>query len=55
MSENTIKTDSGIPVKQFYSKKDILDGYESHPGTYPFLRGVYPTMYRETPLDYETI
>ncbi len=47
MSENTIKTDSGIPVKQFYSKKDIRDGTESEPGTFPFLRGVYPTMYRE--------
>src|SRR5437763_11220902 len=47
MSENTIKTDSGIPVKKFYSKEDIINGYESFPGTYPFLRGIHPTMYRE--------
>ncbi len=47
MSKNTFKTDSGIPVKQFYSKKDILDENESEPGTYPFLRGIYPNMYRE--------
>ena len=47
MSENTIKTDSGIPVKKFYSKEDILNGYGSSPGTYPFLRGIHPSMYRE--------
>ena len=47
MNENTIKTDSGIPVKQFYSKEDIINGYESSPGTYPFLRGIHPSMYRE--------
>ncbi len=47
MSENTVKTDSGIPVKQFFSKKDIQNRDESEPGTYPFLRGLYPTMYRE--------
>src|SRR6476646_3511898 len=47
MSENTIKTDSGIPVKKFYSKEDIINGYESSPGTYPFLRGIHPSMYRE--------
>src|SRR6478609_3447301 len=47
MSENTIKTDSGIPVKKYYSKEDIINGYESSPGTYPFLRGIHPSMYRE--------
>src|SRR3954454_21112969 len=47
MSEKTIKTDSGIPVKEFYSKEDIINGYDSSPGTYPFLRGIYPNMYRE--------
>jgi methylmalonyl-CoA mutase N-terminal domain/subunit len=34
-------------VKQFYLKSDLRNEYESNPGTYPFLRGVYPTMYRE--------
>ncbi len=47
MNENTVKTDSGIPVKQFFSKNDLKNGHESNPGSYPFLRGVYPTMYRE--------
>jgi methylmalonyl-CoA mutase N-terminal domain/subunit len=47
MSGDTIKTDSGIPVKQFFSKKDIKSGYDSEPGAYPFLRGIHPTMYRQ--------
>src|SRR3981081_1490512 len=47
MSENTVKTDSGIPVKQFFSKKDTHNRDETDPGTYPFLRGLYPKMYRE--------
>src|SRR5919112_3851551 len=49
MSENSIKTDSGIPVKLFFSKHDMKNENEneSNPGTYPFLRGIYPTMYRE--------
>ncbi|MGN6350469.1 MAG: methylmalonyl-CoA mutase family protein, partial [Candidatus Nitrosocosmicus sp.] len=47
MSEDTIKTDSGIPVKQFFSKKDIKNGYDSDPGSYPYLRGIHPTMYRQ--------
>ena len=49
MSEdkNSIKTDSGIPVKQYYTSADIRKENESDPGTYPFLRGIYPTMYRE--------
>ncbi|HYO07046.1 MAG TPA: methylmalonyl-CoA mutase family protein, partial [Phototrophicaceae bacterium] len=47
MNENTTKTDSGIPVKQFFIKNDLKNESESRPGTYPFLRGIYPTMYRE--------
>lgn len=47
MSEDTFKTDSGIPVKQFFSKKDIKNGYDSEPGSYPYLRGIHPTMYRQ--------
>ena len=47
MNENTTKTDSGIPVKQFFIKNDLKNENESRPGTYPFLRGIYPTMYRE--------
>src|SRR5918994_2441384 len=49
MSEdkNSIKTDSNIPVKKYYTSADIRKENESDPGTYPYLRGIYPTMYRE--------
>ena len=49
MSEdkNAIKTDSNIPVKNYYTSGDIRNENESDPGTYPYLRGIYPTMYRE--------
>ena len=49
MSEdkNTIKTDSNIPVKKYYTPGDVKKENESDPGTYPYLRGIYPTMYRE--------
>ena len=45
--QKLIKTDSNIPVKRFYKSDDIKKEFESEPGTYPFLRGIYPTMYRE--------
>jgi methylmalonyl-CoA mutase, N-terminal domain len=49
MSEdkNSIRTDSNIPVKKYYAPGDIRKENESDPGTYPYLRGIYPTMYRE--------
>ncbi len=49
MSEDkdSIKTDSNIPVKKYYAPGDIRKENESDPGTYPYLRGIYPTMYRE--------
>ncbi len=49
MSEdkNSIRTDSNIPVKRYYAPSDIRKENESDPGTYPYLRGIYPTMYRE--------
>lgn len=44
------QTNSGIPVKSLYTPEDLREcdylkdiGF---PGQYPFLRGVYPTMYR---------
>ncbi|NVM53789.1 MAG: methylmalonyl-CoA mutase [Candidatus Helarchaeota archaeon] len=44
------ETPSGIPLKQVYTPEDIkdLDFLENlgFPGEYPFIRGVYPTMYR---------
>ncbi|NVM28176.1 MAG: methylmalonyl-CoA mutase family protein [Candidatus Helarchaeota archaeon] len=43
-------TPSGIPLKQVYTPEDIknFDYLENlgFPGDYPFIRGVYPTMYR---------
>ncbi|MGD9673923.1 MAG: methylmalonyl-CoA mutase [Candidatus Nitrosocosmicus sp.] len=45
--QKQIKTDSNIPVKKFYKSEDTKGEYESDPGTFPFLRGIYPTMYRE--------
>lgn len=45
--QKQIKTDSNIPVKKFYKSEDTKGEYESDPGTFPFLRGIYPAMYRE--------
>ena len=43
-------TDSGIPVAPVYRPSDLdgwsYDAADGDPGTYPFTRGVYPTMYR---------
>lgn len=44
------ETPSGIPIKHVYTPEDVKDltfmDDLAFPGTYPFLRGVYPTMYR---------
>jgi methylmalonyl-CoA mutase N-terminal domain/subunit len=50
MTAETFKTDSGIPVKRWYSTKDLAkygNGLDEDPGKYPFTRGLYPDMYRE--------
>jgi len=42
-------TDSGIPVKRLYTPLDIKGDYlesQNFPGSAPYTRGVYPTMYR---------
>jgi methylmalonyl-CoA mutase N-terminal domain/subunit len=42
-------TASGVPVKPLYTPDDVFDiEYEGEgfPGVYPYLRGVYPNMYR---------
>jgi methylmalonyl-CoA mutase N-terminal domain/subunit len=49
LKEN-FETPSGIPLKQVYTPEDVksfnyLDDL-GFPGDYPFIRGVYPTMYR---------
>ncbi|HEY7507257.1 MAG TPA: methylmalonyl-CoA mutase family protein, partial [Nitrososphaera sp.] len=48
MAEN-LKTDSSIPVKRVYAKKDLAkhDSRDDQPGKYPYTRGLYPNMYRE--------
>lgn len=47
MATKYFKTDSGIPIKEFYSSSDIEGKIETgDPGKYPFTRGVHPSMYR---------
>nr|WP_019152981.1 methylmalonyl-CoA mutase family protein [Robertmurraya massiliosenegalensis] len=44
------QTLSGIPVKRLYTPLDVKDLHYNEdlgfPGSYPYTRGVYPTMYR---------
>ncbi|MDQ3971093.1 MAG: methylmalonyl-CoA mutase family protein [Thermoproteota archaeon] len=49
MPVEPIKTDSAIPVKRVYNKKDLskFDLLEEEPGRFPYTRGLYPNMYRE--------
>lgn len=42
----TVKTDSGIPVKRVYTKRDTRLETDL-PGKYPFTRGIHPSMYRK--------
>jgi methylmalonyl-CoA mutase, N-terminal domain len=49
-ASDNFKTDSNIPVKRVYNKKDLAkyDGrHDEEPGKHPFTRGLYPNMYRE--------
>ncbi len=42
-------TDSEIPIKPLYTPLDIKSDYlqnVSFPGTHPYTRGIYPSMYR---------
>src|SRR5919204_751248 len=42
-------TISGVDVEPLYSPDNVDVDYDrdlGHPGTYPFTRGVYPSMYR---------
>src|SRR5690606_36535070 len=48
--QENFKTDSNIPVKRVYNRKDLAKfrcKLEEEPGKYPFTRGLYPNMYRE--------
>lgn len=47
--KNTFTTLSGIPVSRLYTPVDVTIDYGNDlgfPGQYPFIRGVYPTVYR---------
>jgi methylmalonyl-CoA mutase, N-terminal domain len=47
MAVKKFQTDSGIPVKEFYSSSDVDASKELvEPGKFPFTRGVYSSMYR---------
>ena len=49
MPTDTIKTDSKLPVKRVYKRKDLskFDTNEEDPGKFPYTRGLYQNMYRE--------
>ncbi|MGZ4615671.1 MAG: methylmalonyl-CoA mutase family protein, partial [Actinomycetes bacterium] len=47
------KSESGLPIKPVYGAEDLA-GFDpatalGEPGSYPFTRGVYPTMYTQRP------
>jgi len=45
---SVIKTDSGIPVKRVYKRNSVRKKTDDKdPGQFPYLRGIYPNMYRE--------
>ncbi|SEP77373.1 heterodimeric methylmalonyl-CoA mutase large subunit precursor [Streptomyces sp. yr375] len=50
-SDRLWETPEGIPVKALYTGQDLegLDFLDTYPGTAPFLRGPYPTMYVNQP------
>ena len=42
-----ILTDAGIEIKAVYSGGDVSKKEIEAPGTFPYTRGVHPTMYRD--------
>jgi len=45
-----VQTASGIPVRNVYVAEDCIpldEGWLSRAGEFPFMRGIYPAMYRE--------
>ena len=47
MSVDQVFTASGIPVKPVYEESDSMQSGNERPGSFPFTRGIHPTMYRE--------
>src|SRR6188508_2756405 len=48
-SDDRRLTDSGIEVKAFYTAADVTGDSLEPPGTFPYTRGPYETMYRGRP------
>jgi len=49
MSGDDVRTDAGVPVREVYAEGDVADGLADRlgtPGSPPYTRGPYPTMYR---------
>ncbi|HMJ48706.1 MAG TPA: methylmalonyl-CoA mutase family protein, partial [Ferruginibacter sp.] len=46
MSKKKITTDSGIEIKEIYTKDDIPAAVIPPPGIFPFTRGIQSSMYR---------
>src|SRR6266496_6256110 len=45
---SVIRTDSGIPVRRVYKRNSLRKKtQDKEPGRFPYLRGIYPSMYRE--------
>src|SRR5688572_3899594 len=44
--KKNIISDSGIEIKDFYTKEDLPADDLENPGEYPFTRGIQPDMYR---------
>jgi methylmalonyl-CoA mutase N-terminal domain/subunit len=53
MASDERHTDSGIEIKPVYGEADLAgwdpDRQLGQPGSYPYTRGIYPTMYRGRP------
>jgi len=45
----TRASESGFPIAPLYTAKDLAPGLDERPGSFPFTRGVYPTMYTGRP------
>src|SRR6516165_6817133 len=53
MANDERRTDSGIEIKPVYTERDLADWEPGRqlgdPGSFPYTRGIYPTMYRGRP------
>ena len=47
LGNDRIATSSGIPANVVYNASDSVPPASEEPGTFPYTRGIYPSMYRE--------